>query len=171
MQITLFLPRLAALCGLGCLMAGAIAPANAQTPANTQTTAPANIAGWWMDPAGDAAVMIAACGQQLCGHVEWLRTPRDADGKPKTDIHNNNAALRTRLVCGLPMLGGFSPDGQGAWQGGWIYDPKKGATYKATMRVAADGTLHMHGYIGVPLFGRTEIMTRPAQPLQECTPD
>lgn len=164
MQITLFFTRLAALCGLCCVAAAAIPAAKAQ-PA-----APASIAGWWMDHDGDAAVVIAPCGAQLCGHIEWLRTPRDAAGKPKTDIHNDNAALRTRLLCGLPMLGGFSPDGAGGWQGGWIYDPKKGATYKATMRVAADGTLHMHGYIGVPLFGRTEIMTRPARPLQDCTP-
>jgi uncharacterized protein (DUF2147 family) len=124
--------------------------------------------GWWLDSSGKAGILIAPCGAQLCGHIEWLRTPLNAAGQPKTDIHNPNAALRPRLLCGLAMLGGFSSDGAGGWQGGWIYDPETGNTYKSIMHVAADGSLRVRGYIGFPLLGRSEIMTRLATPPRPC---
>src|ERR1700757_960314 len=87
--------------------------------------------GWWLDATGKAGVLISPCGAQLCGRIEWLRVPLDSAGKPKTDIHNPDAALRARLVCGLTMMGGFVPDGDGGWHGGWIYDPSSGNTYKS----------------------------------------
>jgi uncharacterized protein (DUF2147 family) len=126
--------------------------------------------GWWLDATGKAGIVIATCGPTLCGHIEWLRQPLDAAGKPKTDIHNPDATLRPRPVCGLAILGNFTPDGSGGWTGGWIYDPDSGNTYKSKMHIAADGTLHVRGYIGVSLFGRSEIMTRPASPLTPCVP-
>ena len=155
LKITLF----SALLGLFCL----------GTQAARADTAPT---GWWLDASGKAGILIAPCGQQLCGSIEWLRAPLDKAGKPKTDIHNSSAALQSRPLCGLAMLGGFTPDagGDGGWQGGWIYDPSTGNTYKSVMHVAPDGTLHVRGYIGIPLLGRSEIMTRPSAPLTPCTP-
>jgi uncharacterized protein (DUF2147 family) len=126
--------------------------------------------GWWLDQTGRAAIVIAPCGGQLCGQIEWLKVPLDKAGKAKTDIHNPDTALRSRQVCGLTMMGGFTADGDGGWQGGWIYDPDSGNTYKSKMHVADDGKLHVRGYIGISLIGRTEVMTRPAAPLQPCVP-
>ena len=128
------------------------------------------VQGWWLDATGKAGVFIAPCGAQLCGRIEWLRVPLNKAGKPKTDIHNPDVALRARQVCGLTMMGGFSSDGDGGWRGGWIYDPSTGNTYKSIMHVAADGTLRVRGYVGMPLFGRSEVMTRPATLLRICTP-
>ena len=125
-------------------------------------------AGWWIDQSGKAGIVIAPCGDDLCGKIEWLKVPKDKAGQPKTDIHNSNAALKPRLLCGLPILGDFISDGQGGWQGGWIYDPQNGKTYKSVMHVAADGTLHVRGYIGIPLLGRSEVWTRPAKALTSC---
>ncbi len=126
--------------------------------------------GWWVTADGKAGILITPCGGQLCGNVEWLRVPLNAEGKPKTDIHNPDAALRSRPDCGLPILGGFTQDSDGSWHGGWIYDGESGNTYKSNMHVGDDGRLHVRGYIGISLLGRTEIMTRPATPLQPCTP-
>jgi len=127
--------------------------------------------GWWITADGKAAINIAPCGAQLCGKVEWIRVPLDPKtGKPKTDIHNPDASLRTRPVCDLTMLGNFTPNADGSWGGGWIYDPSTGNTYKSNMHVASDGKLHVRGYIGVPLLGRSEIMTRPAGVLTPCAP-
>ncbi len=125
-------------------------------------------AGWWMDQSGRAGIVISACGNDLCGKIEWLKVPRDKAGRPKTDIHNSNAALKSRLLCGLPILGDFTPDGQGGWQNGWIYDPQNGKTYRSVMHLAADGTLHVRGYVGIPLLGRSEIWRRPVQALTAC---
>lgn len=126
--------------------------------------------GWWLDATGKAGVYISACGVNLCGRIEWLRAPLDKAGRAKTDIHNPSPALRSRPLCGLTILGGFVPDATGGWRGGWIYDPSTGNTYRSILHVAADGTLRVRGYVGVPLLGRSEIMTRPAQPLVSCGP-
>jgi uncharacterized protein (DUF2147 family) len=127
-----------------------------------------DVAGWWVTADGKAAVVIAPCDGQLCGSIEWLRQPLDSAGKPKTDIHNPDASLRPRLLCGLTILGNFTQDGGGGWKGGWIYDPASGNTYKSIMHVADDGRLHVRGYVGIPMLGRSEIMTRPATKLQHC---
>lgn len=126
--------------------------------------------GWWLNDDGNSAIVIAPCGAAFCGYVEWLKTPLNEAGKPKTDIHNPDAALQSRPLCGLQMMGGMVPDGSGGWEGGWAYNPKVGKTYKAIMHVAPDGTLRLHGYIGVPLFGVSKTMTRPAAPLTPCGP-
>jgi uncharacterized protein (DUF2147 family) len=125
--------------------------------------------GWWLDQTGRAGILISPCGDQLCGKIEWLLHPLNDAGQPKADIHNKDAALRPRPLCGLPMLGNFSEDDRNHWKGGWIYDPESGKTYKSVMHLADDGTLHVRGYIGITLIGRSSVWTRPAAPLQPCT--
>lgn len=137
-------------------------------PALAQGMAQGVASGWWVDQSGKAGIVIAPCGKALCGKIEWLKKPRNKAGEPKTDIHNSNAALRPRPLCGLPILGDFLPNGLGTWKDGWIYDPQNGKTYKSVMHVAADGTLHVRGYIGIPLLGRSEVWQRPAKPLPPC---
>jgi uncharacterized protein (DUF2147 family) len=141
------------------LLGAHLAPADAQTSPQ----------GWWLDQTGKAGILIAPCGDKLCGNIEWLKAPLDAQGQPKLDIHNPQAALQSRPICGLSMLGGFAPDGSGGWTGGWVYDPESGKTYKGQMHSAADGTLHLRGYLGIPMLGRTEVWTHPPAPLPQCT--
>jgi uncharacterized protein (DUF2147 family) len=125
--------------------------------------------GPWLDQTKRAVILIAPCGAALCGNIEWLKPPAPGTNPPTTDIHNPDASLQNRPLCGLTMLGGFVPDGSGGWTGGWIYDPALGKTYKSVMHVNADGTLHVRGYIGIPMLGRTEIWTRPPAALPHCT--
>jgi len=162
MQVAPFLSRpLAVFAVISLFLMGAFA-ARADQPANPQDPA-----GWWVVSGGNGAIFITHCGGQLCGNLDWLRVPLEG-GLPKTDKHNPNEALRPRLLCGLPVMGQFNPDGQGGWEGGWAYDPTTGKTYKTNLHVGEDGKLHVHGYIGIPLIGLTKIMTRPATPLQHC---
>jgi len=59
-----------------------------------------SLTGWWLDQSGRAGILISPCGgSTLCGSIDWLRTPLNAVGQKKTDIHNTNAALRPRLLC------------------------------------------------------------------------
>ena len=114
-----------------------------------------SVQGWWLDATGKAGILVAPCGDKLCG-------------KPKTDIHNPDAALQKRPLCGLPMLWGFSPDRSGGWTGGYVYDPEKGKTYTSVMHLKPDSTLSVRGYIGIPLLGRSTIWTRPPSDLPHC---
>ncbi len=124
--------------------------------------------GWWLDHTGKAGIEILRCGGSLCGKIEWLRVPLDSTGKPKTDSRNPDVALRGRTLCGLSVLGGFVSDGEGGWRGGWVYDPENGKTYHCIMYMATDGVLHVRGYVGIPLLGRSEVWTRPAMALAPC---
>jgi len=141
-------------------------PPAAHAQAGNGQTAPL---GWWLDQTGRGGVLIAPCGSQLCGHLEWLKTPLNPQGQPKTDIRNPDASLQSRLLCGLPILWGFVPDNSGGWTSGWVYDPDAGKTYKSVMHIQADGSLSVRGYIGIPLLGRSAVWTRPAAPLTQCT--
>ena len=130
--------------------------------------------GDWLDQTKKAVIHVGPCAdaaQALCGQITWLREPTLPDGKPKRDVNNTDPALRNRPICGLPMLGGFTPDTEpGKWKGGRIYDPESGKTYESTMRVDPDGTLRVRGYVMVAMFGKSQTWTRPPGPLPACTP-
>ncbi len=124
--------------------------------------------GVWLDESGRAGSAIGPCSSELCGTITWMKRPLDTQGKPKRDLHNAVPALRTRPICGLQMLSGFTAAGDRDWAGGAIYDPQGGKTYSATLRLQPDGTLHVRGYIGIPLFGRSETWTPPTAALPLC---
>jgi uncharacterized protein (DUF2147 family) len=154
----------ARLCLAGLAVGVAYGQARADAPGGTPLPT-----GTWLDESGRAGITIAPCGEKLCGTITWLKAPLDAQGKPKLDVHNTDAALQTRPICGLPILGGFvAGDSATAWTGGFIYDPTKGESYKSNMHLQPDGTLVVRGYIGIPWLGRSQVWTRPATPLPHC---
>jgi len=126
------------------------------------------ITGQWLSQDGKGAVTIGPCAGKLCGRITWLRQPLDRDGKPKHDIHNAQESLQSRPICGLPILWNFTQDSPDTWTGGEIYDPEKGETYHCNMHLEPDGTLHVRGYIGISLLGRTAVWTRPPQAMPAC---
>ncbi len=124
--------------------------------------------GMWLAESGRGAVDIQPCGDKLCGSLAWLKAPLNEQGKPKTDIHNPDPALQQRPLCGVPILAGFAADGPNSWSGGTIYDAASGTTYKSTMALNPDGTLHVRGYVGISLFGKSQVWTRPATAPEHC---
>lgn len=90
-----------------------------------------------------------------------------APGVPTTDIHNPNAALRGRALCGLKIGSSFTLNNANHATNGTLYDPRYGKTYHGTM--TADGSrLHLRGYVGIPLFGASEIWIRTPAPNSSC---
>lgn len=128
---------------------------------------PDDILGEWNDEKKDAKIEIYKCSESYCGRITWLREPNyPADstdgtpGTPKLD-HNNPDATRTKdTVIGLNIVKGFRYDGENRWNGGTVYDPKNGKTYKGKMMLVSPSRLDLRGYIGISLIGRTTNWSR-----------
>ncbi len=119
----------------------------------------AHVKGLWATEGGKSHVRIEACDGRLCGSIVWLKEPMDEQGRPKVDANNEDEVLKKRPILGLALLSGFIADSdeENVWIDGEIYNPEDGETYSCTMTLRADGSLRVRGYIGVPLFGKTQI--------------
>lgn len=103
------------------------------------------IEGRWLTEDKDAVVTIAPCGNSLCGKVtRFLKPP--PQGADQRDVNNPDPKLRQRKLLGLPVLSGFSEDGD-LWRGR-IYDPKSGKDYRSVVRRVNASTLEVKGCIG-----------------------
>jgi len=131
------------------------------------------IVGSWITPDDKAVVEIYQQDGQYFGKFVSLKEPLYAvghedglDGQVKVDRKNPDAAQHEQPIIGLVMLNGMNYSGEKKgkhnWKGGTIYDPGNGKAYKCTIKLNADGTLDLRGYIGISLFGRTQTW-RPQQ--------
>jgi len=133
-------------------------------------TAAATPLGLWYVEGGAAQVEINSCEGALCGRVVWLRSPLGEYGCDLHDRHNPNVTLRNRTILGLEVLRGLKlADAQGnEWTGGMVYDPTSGKTYMCNLRMEGDHRLHLRGYLGIPLLGRTTTWIRVGSENQQC---
>ena len=93
----------------------------------------------------------------LHGRIEKIILP----GK-----HNRCVACtderRDQPALGLVIIRNMKRDGD-AWSGGDVLDPENGKVYAGTLRLEDDGrVLKLRGFVGVPMFGRTQTWTRAA---------
>ncbi|PYP60764.1 MAG: DUF2147 domain-containing protein [Gemmatimonadetes bacterium] len=128
---------------------------------------------------------LAARGQGT--PVGFWNTISDADGKPTAvvEIREINGELsgvvrellvaadpadsvcgkcsgdrKGQRIVGMEIVRHMRPDGN-QWSGGEILDPENGKTYRATMKLIDGGQrLVVRGYIGLPLFGRSQTWLR-----------
>jgi uncharacterized protein (DUF2147 family) len=109
--------------------------------------------GRWLSPSKKGIVETYIQNNKLNGKLVWVKTERK-------DIYNADKSLRNREVKGLIMLNDFTWESP-QWVDGKIYDPEGGSTYSSKMWLSDDKqTLHVRGYIGFSLLGRTEKFTR-----------
>jgi uncharacterized protein (DUF2147 family) len=118
------------------------------------------VAGDWTTT-NNSIVHVGPCGSDVC--LTIVRIPPTI---PNKDIYNPDTSLRNRSVCGLTVGTGFHQDGPGKLTDGHLYDPKSGHTYRGTITAEGD-TLHLRGYIGISLFGRSEDWHR-SPPVPTC---
>lgn len=120
---------------------------------------PDAIIGIWMNATGKGQIQIYKEGDKYFGKIIWLKEPNNVQGTPKLDVHNPDAAQKTKPILGAIILRNFKYD-DGEWSGGRIYDPASGKDYKCYMKLKDTRTLNVRGYIGFSLLGRTEVWTR-----------
>jgi uncharacterized protein (DUF2147 family) len=122
-----------------------------------------DILGEWVTADRDCRVEIFKKGDRYFGKIAAIKPPNylpgeinGMDGKPRLDSNNQKESLRSRPLVGIELIKNFWFDDD-KWVGGRIYDPKNGKTYKCEISLAEDGTLHVRGYVGFSLFGRTTV--------------
>ncbi|RYE35967.1 MAG: DUF2147 domain-containing protein [Sphingobacteriaceae bacterium] len=118
------------------------------------------IVGNWFTAKRDAKIEIYKRGDAYFGKLAWFKDQTDAGGKPKLDTKNPNGSLKTRTLLNLEFLKNFVYKGDNSWENGEIYDAQSGKTYSSKMSLSGNDKLNLRGYIGVSLFGRTEVWTR-----------
>jgi uncharacterized protein (DUF2147 family) len=118
------------------------------------------IVGIWEPSSGKARVKIDQIDDKFYGRIVWLREPNDESGNAKKDKNNPDEALRVKPLLGYRMLRDFTFVEKNTWDNGTIYDPESGSTYSCTITMTDDNTLEVRGYIGVSLFGRTDVWKR-----------
>jgi uncharacterized protein (DUF2147 family) len=139
---------------LACLALASFAGAQAQQ----LTPKLQNAVGHWQTyidgkPAGTVETYMS--NGQLFGKVTKVRpgrTPQDLCDKCSGEYKN-------QLILGMVIMRNFHPDGED-WVGGTIVDPENGKEYKSKIWSEGKDILHMRGFIGISLLGRTEVWTR-----------
>jgi uncharacterized protein (DUF2147 family) len=128
--------------------------------ANGQTAEADKLLGVWEVGSGKARVKIDKYGEKYMGKIVWLREPKYPDGTAKVDKNNPDEKLRTKPLLGYQILLGFEYKGDMTWENGTIYDAENGSNYMCTIKMPDNNTLDVRGYIGVSLFGRTDMWKR-----------
>ncbi len=123
----------------------------------------AEIEGQWVtvdDKTGEAKSIVRL----------WVTEAGELEGRIERILREDARAdlceecpgeLQGQPIEGLRFLWGFTPDGDRRWHKGEILDPKNGKIYRATATLSEDGqSLDLRGYVGIPLFGRSQTWQR-----------
>jgi uncharacterized protein (DUF2147 family) len=122
--------------------------------------------GFWntisdVDGRPTAVVEIQEVKGEYVGVVRALLVPADPQDSVCGKCHG---AEKGQRIIGMEILRHMRPDGD-EWSGGEVLDPETGKTYRARMKLIEGGQkLVLRGYIGLPLFGRSQTWVRRTQP-------
>ena len=110
-----------------------------------------DVIGKWVTEGGDSQVEIYKNGDKLNGKIVWLKK-----GDGQLDVHNPDKKLQSRKLVGTNILTGLTKKGE-KWEGGKIYNPKNGKTYKCSIWLE-EGNLKVRGYVA--MFYETQTWTK-----------
>jgi uncharacterized protein (DUF2147 family) len=110
--------------------------------------------GRWVTESGNLEVEVAPCGDAFCGTVVKVLANRSMSGP-------GEMAADSKPAMGMKILSDFRPAGTGEWKGE-IYNRENGKTYSAIITTPVADQLVVHAYVGLPIFGKTQVWRRPA---------
>lgn len=135
--------------GLSLVLIGVAIGLGAAIGATAREPTTASPLGLWQRISG-GVIEIGWCGTTLCGRIVGIHR---APGEPMPKDYQD------RSQCGLTIITNQRPTGDGKWLG-QVTDPHDGKVYQAEIWVDEEGRFNLRGFIGIPLFGRTEIWHR-----------
>jgi uncharacterized protein (DUF2147 family) len=120
--------------------------------------------GYWLTENERSVIHTYECDEGLCGIIHWI-----IEGGMQFDEKNPVVSERSKPMCGLKILWGFEKDGKD-WDDGKIYKADDGDTYSANIKIKDKNTLSLRGYIGIPLFGKSQVWSRISEDdYKECS--
>jgi len=119
--------------------------------------------GRWLTESGNLEVEIAPCQQALCGTVVRVLANRSMSG-PGQEMQPADP----RPAMGMTLLSDFRASGEGEWKGR-IYNRENAKHYSALMSMSGPNQLVIRGYVGLPVFGKTQVWQR-VQAGQQTSP-
>jgi uncharacterized protein (DUF2147 family) len=118
-----------------------------------------NAVGHWQivgsdgKPGGQAETYLV--NGNLFGRVTQVRP-----GRSERDVCDKcSGELKNQPILKMVFMRNFHPDGDD-WVDGSVVDPENGKEYKGKIWVVGRDELHLRGFIGISLFGRTETWVR-----------
>jgi uncharacterized protein (DUF2147 family) len=92
---------------------------------------------------------------KLFGRVTEVRP-----GRTPADLCDKcSGEYKDQPILGMILLRNFHSEGDD-WVEGTVVDPENGKLYKGKIWAVGNNELHMRGFIGISLLGRTETWTR-----------
>lgn len=121
-----------------------------------------SITGLWATQGNGAVIEIYSCQDDAyCGRFYWLKS--EDPKNPSRDDRNPDKDKKKRLLCGLEFIGGFeAQEEQGDFGTGWVYSPRHGARFSASLKLIDKDHLIMKGYFLLPFLGDAQTWTRKA---------
>jgi uncharacterized protein (DUF2147 family) len=115
--------------------------------------------GRYLTSSGNFEVELAPCGAALCGVVSKV-IANHSMSRPGGAMQ----AADARDPMGLQLLLNFVAESDAAteptqWRGE-IYNRENGKTYACLMSLDERGDLVLRAYVGLPLFGKTQVWQR-----------
>ena len=129
------------------------------TLAGSALAQPAAPLGRWVTESGNLEVEIAPCAEPpagpLCGKVVRVLANRSMSA-PGQEMQPADS----RPALGMTLLSGLQPAGDGVYKG-TVYNRESAKHYSVKLTPAEPQQLLVRGYVGLPLFGKTQVWRRP----------
>ncbi len=113
--------------------------------------------GTWVVAEKDATVEIYRRNGAYFGRLAWLR--EEADPNAASPGANSGSRMYEEPRVGMVILRDFRFNGRD-WEGGTLYDPTDGKTYNGILTLDRKGMLHVRGFVGIRLLGKTTVWQR-----------
>jgi uncharacterized protein (DUF2147 family) len=120
---------------------------------------PDDICKIWYNGEKTVKIQIYKSGLKYFGKIIWLKEPKDESGNEKIDKNNPDVSKRGNKILGSLMLTNFAHEGVNTYENGQIYDGRNGKIYNCILTLETENRLKVRGYIGISLFGKTDIWT------------
>jgi uncharacterized protein (DUF2147 family) len=118
----------------------------------TSTGEGAIVGEWWTETKEGRIRFVRHRDGTYMGILTWSKNPRP-------DTENDNPKLRKRSVVGIVLIWELHYE-DGEYEDGYVYNPEDGNVYRIDVKVLSRDELEVRGYLGLSLFGETQVWTR-----------